>query len=110
MVDSIDWSDETSRPHDQLARPAFPDGGVTAKTLRRRARVGKLAAYRPGKAYLASLSGVREMIKELAFNAACEHWEAHRSRKAAAKAVRGSTPHRVERWSAGNRDQFQILS
>jgi hypothetical protein len=66
MVDSIDWSDETSRPHDQLARPAFPDG-VTAETLRRRAREGKLAAYRPGKAHLASLSGVREMIKELAF-------------------------------------------
>jgi len=69
MVDSIDWSDETSRPHDQLGRPAFPDGGVTAKTLRRRAREGKPAAYRPGKAYLASLSGVREMIKKLALPA-----------------------------------------
>jgi antitoxin component of RelBE/YafQ-DinJ toxin-antitoxin module len=35
---------------------------VTAKTLRLRARQGKLAVYRPGKAYLASLSGVRVMI------------------------------------------------
>jgi hypothetical protein len=59
MADSIDWTDETLRPLDELARLAFPDGGVTAKTLRLRARQGKLAVYRPGKAYLASLSGVR---------------------------------------------------
>jgi hypothetical protein len=62
MVDSIDWTDETLRPLDELARLAFPDGGVTDKTLRLRARQGKLAVYRPGKAYLASLSGVRVMI------------------------------------------------
>jgi hypothetical protein len=62
MTDSIDWTDETLRPIDELARLAFPDGGVTAKTLRLRARQGKLAVYRPGKAYLASLSGVRVMI------------------------------------------------
>jgi hypothetical protein len=62
MTDSIDWTDETLRPLDELARLAFPDGGVTAKTLRLRARQGKLAVYRPGKAYLASLSGVRVMI------------------------------------------------
>jgi hypothetical protein len=63
MADStIDWTDETLRPLDELARLAFPDGGVTAKTLRLRARQGKLAVYRPGKAYLASLSGVRVMI------------------------------------------------
>jgi hypothetical protein len=37
---------------------------VTAKTLRLRARQGKLAVYRPGKAYLASLSGVRVMIRK----------------------------------------------
>jgi hypothetical protein len=62
MTDSIDWTDETLRPLDELARLAFPDGGVTAKTLKLRARQGKLAVYRPGKAYLASLSGVRVMI------------------------------------------------
>jgi hypothetical protein len=62
MPDSIDWTDETLRPLDDLARMAFPDGGVTAATLKRRAREGKLAVYRPGKAYLASLSGVRVMI------------------------------------------------
>lgn len=62
MADSIDWTDETLRPLDELARLAFPDGGVTAKTLRLRARQGKLAVYRPGKAYLGSLSGVRVMI------------------------------------------------
>ena len=65
MADStIDWTDETLRPLDELARLAFPDGGVTAETLRRRARDGKLAVYRPGKAYLASLSGVRVMIEK----------------------------------------------
>jgi hypothetical protein len=62
MTDSIDWTDETLRPLDELARLAFPDGGVTGKTLRLRARQGKLAVYRPGKAYLATLSGVRVMI------------------------------------------------
>jgi hypothetical protein len=62
MADSPDWTDETLRPLDELARLAFPDGGVTGKTLMLRARQGKLAVYRPGKAYLASLSGVRVMI------------------------------------------------
>jgi hypothetical protein len=38
MADSIDWGDETLRPLDELARLAFPDGGVTAKTLNLRAR------------------------------------------------------------------------
>jgi hypothetical protein len=65
MTDStIDWTDETLRPLDELARLAFPDGGVTGETLRRRAREGKLAVYRPGKAHLASLSGVRLMIEK----------------------------------------------
>jgi hypothetical protein len=64
MADTIDWTDETLRPLDALARLAFPDGGVTAETLRRRARQGKLTVYRPGKAYLATLSGVRAMIEK----------------------------------------------
>jgi hypothetical protein len=59
MTDSIDWTDETLRPLDELARIAFPVGsGVTADTLKRRARQRKLVVYRPGKVYLASLSGV----------------------------------------------------
>jgi hypothetical protein len=62
MADSVDWTDETLRPLDELARLAFPDGGVTADTLKRRARQGKLAVYRPGKAYLASLSDIWAMI------------------------------------------------
>jgi hypothetical protein len=63
MNEPIDWTDETLRPLDELARIAFPAGaGVTADTLKRRARQGKLTVYRPGKAYLASLSGVRVMI------------------------------------------------
>jgi hypothetical protein len=64
MADSIDWTDETLRPLDALARLALPNGGVPAETLRRRARDGKLAVYRPGKRYLASLSGVRAMIEK----------------------------------------------
>lgn len=64
MADSPDWTDETLRPLDELARLAFPDGGVTARTLKLRARQGKLAVYRPSKAYLASLSGVRAMIEK----------------------------------------------
>jgi hypothetical protein len=65
MADSkIDWTDETPRPLPDLARLAFPDGGVTGETLRRRAREGKLPACRPGKSYMASLSGVRVMIEK----------------------------------------------
>jgi hypothetical protein len=58
-----DWTDETLRPLDELARIAFPEGsGVTAKTLQRRARQGKLIVYRPGKAYLSTLANVRVML------------------------------------------------
>lgn len=64
MTDSPDWTDETLRPLPDLARLAFPNGGVTGETLRRRAREGKLAVYRPGRAYLASLSGVRAMLEK----------------------------------------------
>jgi hypothetical protein len=61
MADStIDWTDETLRPLDELARVAFPGGDVTGKTLRLRARQGKLTVYRPGKTYLASLCSVRQ--------------------------------------------------
>lgn len=59
----IDWTDETLRPLDELARIAFPDGsGVTADTLKRRVRKGQLRVYRPGKAYLSTLADVRAMV------------------------------------------------
>lgn len=59
-----DWSDETLRPLDELARIAFPEGsGVTADTLKRRARKGQLRVYRPGKQFLSSLADVRGMIE-----------------------------------------------
>lgn len=61
--DSIDWTDETIRTLDELARIAFPDGaGVTGKTLGRLARAGKLTVYRPGKAHLSTLANVREAL------------------------------------------------
>jgi hypothetical protein len=64
MADSIDWTDETLRTLDELARIAFPlDSGVTAKTLRLRARQGKLAVYRPGKAHLSTLVGIKAMVE-----------------------------------------------
>ena len=72
MKEPVDWTDETLRPLDALARLAFPDGGVTAETLRRRGREGKLPLYRPGKAYLASLSGVRVMIEKTRVHCAQE--------------------------------------
>ncbi|MCK1619550.1 hypothetical protein IVA96_23835 [Bradyrhizobium sp. 159] len=59
-----DWKDQTLRPLDELARIAFPDGsGVTADTLKRRARKGQLRVYRPGKAFLSTLADVWEMIQ-----------------------------------------------
>jgi len=66
MTDSlaIDWTDETLRPLDELARLAFPENsGVTADTLKRRARQGKLIVYRPGKAFVSTLVHVRAMVE-----------------------------------------------
>jgi hypothetical protein len=64
IAEPIDWTDETLRSLEELARIAFPaDAGITADTLKRRARQGKLVVYRPGKAYVASLAGVRAMIE-----------------------------------------------
>lgn len=59
-----DWTDETLRPLDDLARLAFPDSsGVTADTLKRLARAGKLVVYRPGKQHLSTLANVWEMVQ-----------------------------------------------
>lgn len=58
-----DWTDETLRPLDELARIAFPESsGVTADTLKRRARKGQLRVYKPGKAFLSTLADVRAML------------------------------------------------
>ncbi|WP_128944239.1 hypothetical protein [Bradyrhizobium zhanjiangense] len=59
-----DWTDETLRPLDELARMAFPEGsGVTADTLKRRARKGQLRVYKPGKAFLSTLADVWAMVQ-----------------------------------------------
>jgi hypothetical protein len=64
MNDPIDWTDETLRPLDELARLAFPpSAGVTPGTLKRRARQGKLVVYRPGKFYMSSFAGIRAMLE-----------------------------------------------
>lgn len=66
MTDRIDWTDETPRSLSDLARTVFPDGsGITADTLKRRIRQGKLVAYRPGKAYLSTYAAVREMMEKV---------------------------------------------
>jgi hypothetical protein len=72
MTEPIDWTDETLRPLEELARLAFPDGGVTGETLQRRGREGKLPLYRPGKVYLASLFGVRAMLEKTRVNSVPE--------------------------------------
>lgn len=59
-----DWTDEKLRPLEELARLAFPAGsGVTADTLKRLARAGKLIVYRPGKQHLSTLVNVWEMVQ-----------------------------------------------
>jgi hypothetical protein len=64
MADSIDWTDTKLRSLDELARIAFPaDAGVTAATLKRRARQGKLAVFRPGKVYVATLADIWAMLE-----------------------------------------------
>ena len=61
---AVDWTDETLRSLDELARIAFPPGsGVTANTLKLRARQGKLAVYRPGKAFVSTLVNIRVMLE-----------------------------------------------
>lgn len=59
-----DWTDETLRPLDELARLAFPENsGVTADTLKRRARKSQLRVYKPGKAFLSTLADVWTMVQ-----------------------------------------------
>jgi hypothetical protein len=46
MADSIDWTDDTPRRLSVIAKLAFPDGGMTASSLRREAERGRLAVER----------------------------------------------------------------
>lgn len=63
-TEMTDWTDKALRPLDELARLAFPEGsGVTADTLKRLARAGKLVVYRPGKQHLSTLVNVWEMVQ-----------------------------------------------
>lgn len=63
MTDKIDWTDETLRTLDELARIAFPvKSGVTADSLKRLVRSDKLVVYRPGKPYLSTLVNIRVML------------------------------------------------
>lgn len=83
MTDSTDWTDETLRTLDELARIAFPpDSGMTAKTLKLRARQGKLAVYRPGKAYLSTLVGIKAMVETTRVPALAERVPVHVERDA----------------------------
>jgi hypothetical protein len=47
---------------DEAAQRFFPDGSVSANTLKRRIRQGALRAYKPGKAYLTTAADIREMV------------------------------------------------
>lgn len=75
---SIDWADETPRTLDAICRIAFPLGGVTPATLKRRVRQGKPGVTRPGKQYMTTLADVAKMIE------ACRVTPAARVRPASA--------------------------
>jgi hypothetical protein len=60
---AIDWTDDVPRSLDDVARIAFPTGTMTADSLKRLIRKGRLQAYKPGKAYLTTLRDVRAMIE-----------------------------------------------
>src|SRR3979490_590035 len=61
---AVDWTDDKFRSLEELARIAFPEGsGVTADTLKRRARQGKLVVYRPGKAFVSTLVNMKAMLE-----------------------------------------------
>jgi len=46
------------------ARLAFPDGSVSARTLRAEAARGKLAIFRIGKKYYTTLAAIEKMVVE----------------------------------------------
>lgn len=98
MTDPIDWSDETPRSLDDLARTAFPGGsGVTAKTLKLRVRQGKLVAYRPGRAYLSSYADIRDMMEKVRIKRDTHPMEGWRAPRREPPDPLGRTPEQVAR-------------
>jgi hypothetical protein len=63
MADSIDWTDDTPRRLSVIAKLAFPDGGMTASSLRREAERGRLAIERIAGKDFTSFQAVAEMRK-----------------------------------------------
>ncbi|MET4229845.1 hypothetical protein ABIB83_004613 [Bradyrhizobium sp. I1.8.5] len=63
MADSIDWTDDIPRRLSVIARLAFPDGGMTASSLRREAERGRLAIERIAGKDFTSFQAIAEMRK-----------------------------------------------
>lgn len=63
MADSIDWTDDTPRRLSVIAKLAFPDGGMTASSLRREAERGRLAIERIAGKDFTSFQAIAEMRK-----------------------------------------------
>jgi hypothetical protein len=57
-----DIDDDALLTLEEAARRAFPSGGGTAATLKRKIRKGQLTSYRPGKAYMTTMRDVKAMI------------------------------------------------
>lgn len=49
---------------DEVARIAFPDGTVSARTLRAEAARGKLAIFKIGKIYYTTLAEIDRMVEQ----------------------------------------------
>ncbi len=98
MTDPIDWTDETPRSLSDLARTAFPgESGITADTLKRRIRQGKLIAYRPGKTYLSTYAAVREMMEKVQIKREPNPAEKWRAPRPEPPDPQGRTPAQVAR-------------
>jgi hypothetical protein len=63
MGDSIDWTDDTPRRLSVIAKLAFPEGGMTASSLRREAERGRLAVERIAGKDFTSFQAIAEMRK-----------------------------------------------
>jgi len=63
MAESIDWTDDTPRRLSVIAKLAFPDGGMTASSLRREAERGRLAVERTAGKDFTSFQAIAEMRK-----------------------------------------------
>ncbi|MCA6107723.1 excisionase [Bradyrhizobium cenepequi] len=63
MADSIDWTDDTPRRLSVIAELAFPEGGMTASSLRREAERGRLVIERIAGKDFTSFQAIAEMRK-----------------------------------------------